>query len=148
ADTDAHSTQQHEMVPPGLTTADGTVHGNSDHASEPESEKAAAGETAEAGSTPAKGLDNDDGRHSSASDDSRGGVKATEPSGLEYSSSGQPVGGNAQQAAHSHAPASELAQPAKAASHSGGADHEPAFRFDSGAGPSTPASVIEPTKLN
>jgi DNA-binding NarL/FixJ family response regulator len=296
ADTDAHSTQQHEMVPPGLAAADGTGHGNSDHASEPGSEKAAtesmkpgngvgkdaehqapASEAArasaaekmsepaveqgnaghdkhpsssnapeaaanadsagaEAGSTPDKGLDNDDGHHSSASDDSRGaakaaekgdveqsnpghstsanapvaepsaatahsvsrdssqyasepdsakaagemaearsmpdngvgngtegndnehhssasddsrgGVKTTEPSSVEHSSSGQAGGGNAQQAAHSHAPASELAQPAKAGSQSGGADHEPAFRFDSGAGPSTPAAVIEPKKLD
>lgn len=230
ADTDAPSTQQNEMVPPGLAAVDGTGRGDSDHASEPAvgkaghgvdetrgngvgkdakhqapsseaasastaekmpehasvehgnagpdkhpssanapeatanadsvggghshdglepgSAKAASKEMAEAKSKPDKSLDNDNGHHSSASDDSRGAAKATEPTGVEHSNSGQPGGGSAQQAGHSHAPASELAQPAKAASHGGGADHEPAFRSDSGADPSTPAAVIEPTKLN
>ncbi|MCK1655433.1 response regulator transcription factor [Bradyrhizobium sp. 149] len=141
---------------PEAEPSDATAHGvgrdSSQHASHPDSAKA-AGEKAEAKSMPDNGVGNGtegnhNEHHSSASNNSRGEVKTTDPIGVEHGNPGQAGGGNAQQAAHAHAPASELVQPAKAASQSGGVDHEPAFRFDGGAGPSTPAAVIEPKKLD
>ncbi|PJG56123.1 DNA-binding response regulator [Bradyrhizobium forestalis] len=91
---DSHSTAANapaaaEIVEPSVATADSADRGNSQHAAEPSSAKAAAIEMAEARSTPDNGVGNDNEHHSSASDGSRGAAKKAEPGdGVEHGSSG------------------------------------------------------------
>ncbi|TFV80581.1 response regulator [Bradyrhizobium frederickii] len=79
----AQSTTQNQIVPLGLETADSTGRGNSEHASDQGSAKAA--EMAEAKSKSDDGAGNDNGHHSQASSDAPG---AAESGGAEHSSSG------------------------------------------------------------
>lgn len=67
----------------------------------------------------------------------QGAAKAAAKSGGDHGSAGHRGGESAQQAAHSGAEGSEVAKPVEVAS-ARGADHEAVFRFDGGAGPSTP----------
>jgi len=70
---------------------------------------------------------------------------ATESSAAEGDSAGN---GNSQQAAQPAAIALVAAQPAKAASETGGADQEPVFRFDSDATPFTLIATVEPKEVH
>lgn len=83
ADTGAVSSQQNEMVPPGLAKADGTGRGNSDHASEPGWEKAATDSTKQG-----NGVGHDPEHHSSASDGARGATKTADRGGVEHGNAG------------------------------------------------------------
>ncbi|TFV38015.1 response regulator [Bradyrhizobium frederickii] len=82
----AQSTTQNEIVPLGLETADSTGRGNSEHASDQGSAKAA--EMAEAKSKSDDGDGNDNGHHSQAADGSSAAAKAPESGGAEHSNSG------------------------------------------------------------
>ncbi|MBR0928603.1 response regulator [Bradyrhizobium diazoefficiens] len=77
---------QNEIVPPGLTTADSTGHGNSDHASD--QGQANAAEMAEAESHSSSGVGNDNEQHSQAAASSPNAAKTAESGGAEQSNSG------------------------------------------------------------
>jgi DNA-binding NarL/FixJ family response regulator len=160
-------------IDPGVATEAGADHGNSQHASEPGSARAAATESTEAGVKPDNGAGNGAEYHAPASDAAGAAAKTAEPVAVEHgnsehdlhsASANAPQGaeiiepsvateagadhGNSEHAAQSAAIASEDAQPAKAAFETGGADQEPAFRFDSGATPSPLVAVVELKDLN
>ncbi|MBP1095292.1 LuxR C-terminal-related transcriptional regulator [Bradyrhizobium diazoefficiens] len=161
-----------EIVDPGVATGGNAERGNSQHASESGAAKAAATESTEAGSKPGNGVGNG-AEHNAPVSNAAGAsaaVKTADPAAVEHGNSlhstatntpeaveivdpGVATGGNAergnsQHAAQSAAIASEDAQPAKAASETGGADQEPVFRFDSETVPSTLVAVVELKELN
>ncbi|WP_426425821.1 LuxR C-terminal-related transcriptional regulator [Bradyrhizobium genosp. A] len=158
-------------IDPGVAMAAGADHGNSQHAAEPGPGTAATTESTEAGVKPANGGGNGAEYHAPASDAAGESAKTAEPIAVEPGNSelhsasanapqaaeiiepsvatgGNAGRGNSQHAAQSAAIASEDAQPAKAAFETGGADQEPAFRFDSGVTPSTLVAVVELKDLN
>ncbi|MGY4496454.1 hypothetical protein ACVWYH_000381 [Bradyrhizobium sp. GM24.11] len=71
ADTGVSSPGPKEVVQPSVATADSAGHGNSQHASEPRSEKAAATESTEADSKPGNGAEH----HAAASEAAREAAK-------------------------------------------------------------------------
>ncbi|MGY8633528.1 LuxR C-terminal-related transcriptional regulator [Bradyrhizobium sp. 14AA] len=161
------------IVDPSVATADGPGGGNSQHASDPTSAKAAVTELAEADTTPGNGAGKDNG-HGAAASDAAGtsaAANTAEPVVVEHGNSGHSTSadasdaagsvdpsvatadgadsGNSQHAAQSAVVASAAAQPAKAAPETGSADQDLVFRFDSAATPSTlVVAVVEPQDLN
>jgi DNA-binding NarL/FixJ family response regulator len=155
-------------IDPAVATAANADHGNSQHASEAGAANAAVTESTEAGPKPGNGVGN--GAEHNAAGAASAAVKTADPAAVEHGNSlqstaanipeaveivdpGVATGGNAergnsQHAAQSAAIASEDAQPAKAASETGGADQEPVFRFDSETAPSTLVAVVELKELN
>ncbi|WLA67100.1 LuxR C-terminal-related transcriptional regulator [Bradyrhizobium diazoefficiens] len=158
-------------IVPGVATGGNAERGNSQHASESGAAKAAATESTEAGSKPGNG--GNGAEHNAPVSIAAGAsaaVKTANPAAVEHGNSlhstamnipeaveivdpGVATGGNAergssQHAAQSAAIASEDAQPAKAASETGGADQEPVFRFDSETVPSTLVAVVELKELD
>lgn len=103
ADTGILSIKQNEIVQSGLATADGMGRGNSEHASEPGSAKAAT-ETAEAESKPGNGFGNDNEHHSQAAEGSPGAAKTAEPGGVERSNSGHSASAKGPEAAEGAQP--------------------------------------------
>lgn len=87
-DTGVLSPGPNEVVGPGVAAAADAGRGNSQHASEPESAKAAAAESADAGSKPGNGGGNDAEHHAPASKATPGSVKSAEPGGAEHGKSG------------------------------------------------------------
>ncbi|MDA9505184.1 response regulator [Bradyrhizobium sp. CCBAU 11386] len=161
-----------DIVDPGVATGGNAERGNSQHASESGAAKAAATESTEAGSKPGNGVGNG-AEHNAPVSNAAGAsaaVKTADPAAVEHGYSlhstatnipeaveivdpGVATGGNAergnsQHASESAAIAPEDAQPAKAASETGGADQEPVFRFDSETVPSTLVAVVELKELN
>jgi hypothetical protein len=163
-----------EPIETSLAPGNSAGHGNSQHASESASAKAAATELAEPGMVPGNGVG-----HGSEPDASNSAVaKASTAAEMTesgvvpgHSNSGEPshpvsataVGavepietsltpgnsaghGNSQHAPQSAA-TSVAAQPAAAASETGSADQELGFHFNNQA-PSTPAAVVELEVLN
>ncbi|WP_247384631.1 MULTISPECIES: hypothetical protein [unclassified Bradyrhizobium] len=154
-----------------VETAGKTDRGNQ-HASEPGSAKAAAAELTEAGPIPGNGVGNGAEHRAPASDaaSASAAVKTAEPAVAEHGNSGHDLpstsanataaadivepsvasgdnagDGNSQRAAPSAAIALQAAQPAKAASETGGANQELVFHFDSEA---TPSVAVEQKKHN
>lgn len=168
----AANTADAAEIDPGVAMAASAGHGNSQHIAEPGSANAAATEPTEADVKPGNGLGNGVDHHAPASDAASvsAAAKTAEPAVVDHSNSrhstaantpeaadvvdpsvatgGNAGLGNSRHAAQSAAIASEDAQPAKAASETGGADQEPVFRFDSEATPSTLVAVVELTALN
>jgi hypothetical protein len=152
--------------------ADSADRGNSQHASESGSAKAAATESTESGFTPATGVGNGAEQHAPASDaaSASAAVKTADPAAVEHGNSGHSTAVNApeaaetvdpsvatganaerensQHAAQSAATASEDVQSAKAAFETGSADQELVFRFDSEPAPATLVAVVELKDLN
>jgi DNA-binding NarL/FixJ family response regulator len=149
---------------PSVATGGNAEGGNSQHASEPGPAKAVATASAEADLIPG----NIDKEQHAPALDAAWALKTAEPTVPEHGKSGYDLhsasgeapeaaqfvepsvatGGNVQQAVQSAAIVPEAAQPAKAASETGGADNEPAFRFDSGADPPTFVAAVELKELN
>ncbi|RXT47889.1 LuxR C-terminal-related transcriptional regulator [Bradyrhizobium betae] len=157
--TSASTAVAADIVEPDVAAGGNAGSGNSQHAAEPGSAKAVATESAEADFIPGN---NDNDQHAPALD-AAAAVTTAEPTVVEHGKSGHDLhassadapeaadvvepsvatGGNAQQAAQSAAIAPEAAQPAKAASETGGADNELVFRFDSGTAPPTLVAAVE-----
>ncbi|MHB0769821.1 LuxR C-terminal-related transcriptional regulator [Bradyrhizobium sp. 1.29L] len=95
--TSAKAPEAAEVVEPGTATAD-RGRGNSQHASEPGSAKAAA-EIAETKSIPGNGVGDDNEHHSPASDGPPGAAKSAEPGGVEHGNSGHSTSAKAPEAA-------------------------------------------------
>ena len=159
----AHAPEAAAIVEPDVATTGSAGHGHSQHASEPASAKAPAIELTEAGVV----LGNNDSEQQPLALDAAAAVKTAEPAVAEHgksehdshaSSADAPeaavlaepsvAAGNVQQAVESAAIVPVAAQPAQAASAMGGADKEPAFRFDTEATPSTPVAAVELKELN
>ncbi|WP_448034353.1 LuxR C-terminal-related transcriptional regulator [Bradyrhizobium liaoningense] len=114
ANTSVSLTRQNEIVEPGVATAGSADHGNSQHASETGSAKAAATEMAEAKSISGNGLGHDNELHSPASDGSPGAAKSAEAGGVAH--------GNPGHSSSAKAPgAAEIVEPGVATA--GSADH-------------------------
>ena len=75
-------------IDPGAAAAASAGHRNAQHASKPESAKAASTDSTEAGSKPGHGVGNGGEHHASASDAAQGPAKAAEPGGTEHGKSG------------------------------------------------------------
>ncbi|MDE5441895.1 response regulator [Bradyrhizobium sp. CSA207] len=170
-----HSTSANAPeIAESVETAGKTDRGNSQHASEPGSAKAAAAELTEAGPIPGNGVGNGAEHRAPASDaaSASAAVKTAEPAVAEHGNSGHDLpstsanataaadivepsvasgdnagDGNSQRAAPSAAIALQAAQPAKAASETGGANQELVFHFDSEATPST-LVALDPKEHN
>ncbi|MDH2346829.1 LuxR C-terminal-related transcriptional regulator [Bradyrhizobium sp. SSUT77] len=82
-DTGVSSTGPNAIAQPSIAAADSADSGNSQHASESESAKAAATESTEADSKPGNGAE----RHAQASDTPRGSGKKAKPGGAEHGNS-------------------------------------------------------------
>ncbi|MGX1323426.1 DNA-binding NarL/FixJ family response regulator [Bradyrhizobium sp. USDA 377] len=166
--TSANAPEAAEIVEPSVATGDDAGRGNSQHASESGSAKAAATELAEADFTPGNGVGNGVEHQAPDAANASAAAKTAEPAVVEHGNSGHDLhstsanapeaaeivdpsvatggitgGGNSQQAAQSTATGLEAALPAKAASETVGADQELVFRFDSVATPSTLVAVVE-----
>ncbi|QOZ80635.1 DNA-binding response regulator [Bradyrhizobium sp. CCBAU 53351] len=110
---------QNEIGPPGLSTADGVSHGNSEHAS---NQGQGAGE-AETESKPGNDADHNSEHHSQAPDSPPGQAKKADPGGADHGNSGHSAkaaeagesGLNAGNTEHGHAPHEGKPGPAKAA---------------------------------
>ncbi|WP_027571879.1 response regulator transcription factor [Bradyrhizobium sp. WSM1743] len=77
-----------EVVGPSVVTDASAGRGNSQHASEPEPAKAAAAESANAGSKPGNGVGNVAEHHAPASKATPGSTKTADPGGAEHGKSG------------------------------------------------------------
>ncbi|WP_407113135.1 LuxR C-terminal-related transcriptional regulator [Bradyrhizobium sp. LMG 9283] len=97
-DTDILSAGPNEVVGPSVATAASASPGNSQHASEPESAKAAAAQSANAGSKPDNGVGNDAEHHTPASKATPGSAKA-EPGDAEHGKPGHSAAASAPEAA-------------------------------------------------
>ncbi|MBR0951427.1 LuxR C-terminal-related transcriptional regulator [Bradyrhizobium canariense] len=86
-DTGVSSTGLNEIVQPSVAAADSADRGNSQHASESGSAKAAATESTEAGSKPDNGVGNGAEHDASASDAPRGVAKEAKSNGVEHGNS-------------------------------------------------------------
>ncbi|MGY2933921.1 DNA-binding NarL/FixJ family response regulator [Bradyrhizobium sp. GM6.1] len=75
-------------IDPGAATAASTGHGNAQHASEPESSKAAASESTGAGSKAGNAADRGGEHHASASEGAQTPATTAEPDGAEHGKSG------------------------------------------------------------
>ncbi|MDH2351228.1 LuxR C-terminal-related transcriptional regulator [Bradyrhizobium sp. SSUT112] len=106
--TSANVPDPAENVGSSVATADSAGHGNSQHASEPGSAKAAATESTEAGVKPGNGAEH----HAQASDAPRGSAKKADPGGVEH--------GNSQHSANAPHPADNVGSSVAAADS---ADH-------------------------
>lgn len=165
----AANTPDAAEIGPGAATEASADHGNSQHASEPGSAKAAATESTEVGVKPDNGVGNGAEHYAPASDAAGESAKTGEPGGADHGKPGHSIAanapeaaeidpgvataasvdhGNSQQAAQSAAIASEDTQPPKAAFETGSADQERVFRFDSGVALFTPVAVVELKELN
>ncbi|MGY3037164.1 DNA-binding NarL/FixJ family response regulator [Bradyrhizobium sp. USDA 4354] len=98
-DTGILSIGANEVVGPSIATTASTDRGNSQHASEPDSAKAAATESAKAGSKPGNGGGNDAEHRAPPSDASRGSAKTAEQGGVDHGKSGHSTAANAPEAA-------------------------------------------------
>jgi len=107
ADTGILSPVPNEVVGPSVAAAADADRGNSQHASEPESAKPAATESAEADSKPGKGDGNEAEHHASASKATPGSAKKAQPGGAEHGNSGH----DSRSAAASAPEASEIVEP-------------------------------------
>ncbi|MCK1716834.1 LuxR C-terminal-related transcriptional regulator [Bradyrhizobium sp. 141] len=96
--TSASAAEAAKPGEPGVAKAGGAGGGNSQHASEPGSAKA-ADELTEAGFKRGNGVGNDNEHHPPASDASRGSAKTAEAEGVEHGNSGHSTSANASEAA-------------------------------------------------
>jgi DNA-binding NarL/FixJ family response regulator len=122
------SNAPNEIGQPSVVTADNAGHGNAQHASKPDSAKAASTDSTEAGSKPGHGVGNGGEHHASASDAAQGPAKAADPGGAEHGKSGHSAaaspqdgaeidtGATAANAGHGNAQHASKAESAKAAS--------------------------------
>jgi hypothetical protein len=157
--TSANAPEAADIVEPSVATAADAGRGNAQHAAEPGSATAVATESAEADFIPG----NNGNEQRAPALDAAAAVTTAEPTVVEHGKSGHDLhassadapeaaevvepsvatGGNAQQDMKSAAIASEAAQPAKAATETGGLDNEPVFRFDSGTAPPALVAAVE-----
>lgn len=166
-----HGNSEHSASAKGAEASESAAtpanadHGNSQHAAGPG--RAVATETIEAKFKPDSGVGNASEHHSQAPESGDAPTAPAEPVVAEHGKSGHDLpsaptnadhelvqpsvamgheagGGNAEQGAQPDAPASEAAQPVKAASAIGSMEQEATFRFDGEAAPSTFVAAVEP----